>query len=311
MSALSEQLIKADPIAAGLDISSHIWSNLTQSISQGGLEAALQGPELTGPLLNFIRAEVCRSILEAETSVIRKVLHGQQSLMFSELLPKLPQHVRVPVITTNYDRLIELAAEMAGFQVDTKTQGFYHAQFSQTAGAYAYCSEVKIFKKTIRKVESKCVSLYKPHGSLDWVRVDGKPIRSAFASIGISPLIIAPGQNKFQDGYEQPFDLHRDLGNKAIDNASRLLIIGYGFNDTHLETHIRPRIQAGTPTVVLTKELTPPAQELLTKAKGAIVLLEDQETDIGTIIHIDGYRIKLNGEALWNVRGFLRGVLAA
>ena len=103
--------------------------------------------------------------------MVREVLGGTRTLRLSRLFPHLPQDGRVQIITTNYDRLIELAAELSGFKVDTKSFGLYYAPFSKTAGSYAYCDHIEWVGKAHRKVERKVVSIYKPHGSLDWTVV--------------------------------------------------------------------------------------------------------------------------------------------
>ncbi|WP_176555922.1 hypothetical protein [Bacillus cereus] len=69
----------------------------------------------------------------------------------------------------------------------------------------------------------------------NWYWSNGKPIISAF-DLNIERLIITPGANKYRNGYDTPFDIHRVKANSAIDTASKFIIIGYGFNDEHLET---------------------------------------------------------------------------
>ena len=74
--------------------------------------------------------------------------------------------------------------------------------------------------------------------------------------------IIAPGGNKYRLGYEAPFDVQRNRANQAIDRASTLLFVGYGFNDEHLQTHIRPRFP-GVDAVIVSRNLTENAQKYL------------------------------------------------
>jgi hypothetical protein len=62
--------------------------------------------------------------------------------------------------------------------------------------------------------------------------------------------------NKFRSGYESPFDKHRERANEEIDRASRFLILGYGFNDDHLETHLKPKLRAGRPTLLITLQVS-------------------------------------------------------
>ena len=122
----------------------------------------------------FLKVETAKCIFSAEQAVIREVLTGDRVLRFAKLLPYLPNSQRFTVITTNYDRLIELSAESAGFLVDVRARGFYHAQFSKTSGAFAFAKTVTPTRNGLRKIEERCFSLYKPHGSLDWIESRGE-----------------------------------------------------------------------------------------------------------------------------------------
>ena len=58
-----------------------------------------------------------------------KVISGERVLRFSRLLPHmLKPNAGIPVVTTNYDRLIEVAAETVGFGVDTLFVGQHVGQ---------------------------------------------------------------------------------------------------------------------------------------------------------------------------------------
>jgi hypothetical protein len=46
------------------------------------------------------------------------------------------------------------------------------------------------------------------------------------------------------------------MANKAIDNGSRFLIIGYGFNDEHLQVHLERQLENGKQAIVLTHSIS-------------------------------------------------------
>ena len=238
--------------------------------------------------------------------MVGEILSAGRRLRFSALLPYLPQDNRFSVITTNYDRLIELAAEMAGFLVDTRSLGRHFAPFSRTDGCYTFATDVLWQRNGLRRIEHRVISLYKPHGSLDWIDYDGQPVRSAFDLGPERALIITPGLNKYRACYNEPFDLHRELANDAIDRAERLLIIGYGFNDDHLETHLKARIRSGIQTVMLARNLTENAKSHLAAGPSVWGI---EEAFGGTTIYNDGTTRYLLGEKLWDVAGFVSGVL--
>jgi hypothetical protein len=308
MASLVKHLALRSPLKAGIKIEETFWVELLELMEAKGIEAALHEKEIDDDLANFIRKETAECIFAPEGIVIQEVLAGRKYLKLSRLLPHLPSSNRLPIITTNYDRLIELAAEISGYQVDTKALGFYHASFSRTHGQYTYCSRIIPTKpRGFRKIEERCISLYKPHGSLDWTIVNQAPIRSAFTIAPENILIITPGQNKYKAGYEQPFDMQRELANQAISNASKFLIIGYGFNDNHLEVHLKKKILSGTPTLLMSRTLSPNAKDYQ-KNSSSMISLEKNPTQNGTIVHMNGTTVEL-AENLWDVEEFTKEVL--
>jgi hypothetical protein len=295
----------------GIGVTSSEWDSIASTIRHKGVEAALHEVSINEELTEFIRSETAKLFLSREASVVREVLGGTRTLRLSRLFPHLPQDGRVQIITTNYDRLIELAADLSGFKVDTKSFGLYYAPFSKTAGSYAYCDHIEWVGKAHRKVERKVVSIYKPHGSLDWTVVNGTTIRSGFPIGPDRCLIITPGQNKYRAGYDQPFDMQRELANKAIDEAQRFFVIGYGFNDDHLETHLSTKIASGSPTVIMARSLTPNARSLLSDHPNLMALESDPNDATSTLIHFRGATLPLGGQQLWDVERFSIGVMGA
>jgi hypothetical protein len=305
MRDLADHLAAVDLTKAGFPIAAATWSEFISRIKAQGLEGGLKQMTLADDVVDFIRRETAVCVRAAEDTVVREVFTTGRRLRFSTLLPHLPQDDRFVVITTNYDRLIELATETAGFKVDTKSLGSYFARFSRTEGAFAYVRNVLIQNKCLRKVERRVISLYKPHGSLDWVDYRGEPVRLGFDVGPERSLIVTPGRDKYRACYDEPFDMHRELANDAIDRADRLLIIGYGFNDDHLETHLRARIRSGRQTVMLAKILTENAKENLAIGSSVWGI---EETFGGTTIYNNGKTYEVVGEDFWDVGGFVSGV---
>jgi hypothetical protein len=123
-------------------------------------------------------------------------------------------------------------------------------------------------------------------------------------------LIITPGLNKFRSGYESPFDKHREKANDAIENARNFLIVGYGFNDDHLETHLTPRIKSGVRTLVLTHGLSDKVREIALKNRNVIAAEFHKEgDDVGTRFIVDGVEEFMPGISYWDLGEFVEGVL--
>lgn len=240
------------------------WSAVAGLVASDGLEAALLKAPPSAALETAICAATAAAITSRERAVIERLLAEEGILPLARLMQVLLKpKAGLPVITTNYDRLVEIAAESCGLGVDSGFVGEIFGEFNPRESRMSLCRSVA-FRARNRPPElvyKKSVTVFKPHGSIDWYLHGGKPIRHG-ASLLAPRLMITPGRNKFRNGYDSPFDAHRERANKAIDAAKRFLIIGYGFNDDHLETHLMPAIRAGTPTLILTRNLSDTARAL-------------------------------------------------
>ena len=287
------------------------WKGIAVAIAVDGLEAAL----LKHPPSNTIEVAIASSTAELiatrERTVITEVFNGTRKLRLTRLLKKmLRPNSGQTIVTTNYDRLVEVAAEEADLGVDTLFLGQFAGQLKPKESRLSFCLNVSLKKRRPVFSYSPRAIVLKPHGSLDWYLRDGRPVRYGGDLPGATRLIITPGQNKFRNGYESPFDTHRERANRAIDEALKFLVLGYGFNDDHLETHLTPRIKEGKPTLMLTHSLSPKALQLAHDHPKVIALdYENQGGVAGTrVIHSRTDHF-IPGLALWDVGSFVTEVL--
>lgn len=288
----------------------NLWNQIRPLIRKCGLESALLAIAPSLSLEEIIASSACDLVLNAERKVIAEVFGGHRVLQFTILVKELlkPQ-MGLPILTTNYDRLIETACEEAGLGVDTMFVGYFAGELNENESRISFLREVKLQGSIVRRRFRERANVYKPHGSLDWYERCGRPVRHS-GDLNIPRLVITPGLNKFKDGYESPFDRHREKANRAIDTASRFLIIGYGFNDDHLQTHLSPMITSGKPTLILTKRLSPRAVSLASDHSNVIAL--DQKDDgkmTDTRLFLDRKEFTLENLSLWNVKDFVIEVL--
>jgi len=287
------------------------WADIENLLSSGcGLEAALlQVPPSPG-LETIIVEQTTELLRSAEAEVFREVLEQERELRLSRLLP----HVLKPpeglsVVTPNYDRLIELAAEMANLGVDSMFVGSVVGRFNEQISKLSFLKNVELKGRHLRKHLRGKVNLFKPHGSLDWCMLNGAPVRLSL-DLPVPRLIITPGLNKFRNGYQSPFDVHRDRANTAIDNAARFLILGYGFNDDHLETHLVPRLKMGRDCLLLTHTMTAQARKVAAESPGLVALeAHEQNGCRGTAITRNGVAEFLAGSEIWDLKNFVTEVL--
>ncbi|MBA1363911.1 SIR2 family protein [Burkholderia gladioli] len=287
-----------------------LWTQLSPLIKANGLEAALLSKPPTPTLEAAIVAKTVELIAQRERDIVAEVFAKDRILRFTRLLKHLLKPTTgVPVVTTNYDRLLEIAAEEAGLGADTLFVGQFAGHLNEQESRLSFCREVTLKGKSVQYRYQQRVNVFKPHGSLDWYHRDGKPVRYA-GDLPLQRLIITPGLNKFRSGYESPFDRHRERANSAIDKARRFLIVGYGFNDDHLETHLTPRIKSGIPTLLLTHSLSDNALKLARDHANVIAIQNGSAGGVtGSTVFINTIEAFVPGLALWDLNSFISEVL--
>jgi hypothetical protein len=282
------------------------WTTVAKALGEGvDLETALDELSSDSPLIPAIVEATAAAILGAELEAIDEIVSGRRRLALAELIPFLAVDGSSSIITTNYDRIAEVAVEMAGFGLDCTFMGEHVGRFGVDAARQALRSNALKQKSGVRFVYRRHIRIRKPHGSLDWYLREGHPIRCPYG-LALPRLMITPGAAKYLRGYEQPFDKHRELANQDIDRAARFLTIGYGFNDPHLQTHLEPRIQAGVPAVILARTLTAAARKLVAEAG---VIAVERVDDTSSCIHIDGMSLELPVPNLWSLDSLIDEVL--
>ena len=286
------------------------WLDLCPRIVEKGLQSALLEKPPTSTLEAAIVARTSDLILAREREVVTKVFSGKRVLPFTRLLKHLLKpDTGIPIVTTNYDRLIEVAAEEAGLGVDTLFVGQFAGALDEVESKLSFCREVKLRGKIVQYRYRPRVNVFKPHGSLDWYYREGKPVRYA-GDLPLQRLVITPGLNKFRNGYESPFDRHRDRANNTIDRASRFLILGYGFNDDHLETHLMPRIRSGVPTLLLARTLSRNALKLASGYANVIAIqYAVKDGTVGSSVFESTIETFVPNLALWELDTFVTEVL--
>jgi hypothetical protein len=309
MAALAAYLQATMEVGLSADDKS-LWAELSPLISAKGLEAALLVKPPSVTLEAAIVAKTAELIAQHEREIVTEVFNKTRTLRFTRLLKHLLKPATgLPVVTTNYDRLIEIASEEAELGVDTLFVGQFAGHLNEQESRLSFCREVTLKGKNVQYRYRQRVNVYKPHGSLGWYHREGKPISYA-GDLPLPRLIITPGLNKFRNGYESPFDRHRERANTAIDKASRFLVLGYGFNDDHLETHLTPRIRGGIPTLLLTHTLSENAKKLARQHANVIAIQYGSSSGRGgSSVFVDKIENFVPDLALWDLDAFISEVL--
>ncbi len=288
-----------------------MWISASKLIATEGLESALIKIPPTPNVESAIVSTVSNIISVHERSIICNIFLGSHILRLTRLLKYIVKPEKyLPIITTNYDRLVEIAVEEAGLGVNTMFVGHFSGKLDKNESLYRFCRSAKLIGRKVRLTTQLHALVCKPHGSLDWYSRNGIPVSYTGDLLNCERLIITPGQNKYRNGYNSPFDIHLSQANSDIDKASRFLIIGYGFNDDHLQTHLIPNIKNGKDTLILTYSLSEKARCLALENRNVISIEHaDMDGTSGSSVIVDKVENFFPGIEIWDVNSFIEEVL--
>ena len=175
---------------------------------------------------------------------------------------------RLNLFTTNYDRLIEFGAELAGVRLIDRFVGSLNPVFRASRLEVDLHYNPPGIRGEPRYLEG-VVHYTKLHGSLDWINQDNiirrfalpfgadKPIDQFFPEIPpgenkISQLMIYPNAGKDRETAEYPYvELFRDLASAICRPNATLVLYGYGFGDDHINRIIRDMLSIPSTHLVI------------------------------------------------------------
>ena len=170
-----------------------------------------------------------------------------------KLLEKViaPTPNKAIVVTTNYDRLPEYAADFINATTVTGFEGTLIRKFELPN---------PVVKTRRIRARERVVDIWKVHGSLDWFVNESNQVIS-FPLVkeipgGFRPLIVPPGKDKYSSTHEEPYRTIISEADNAFVEAGAYLCVGYGFNDEHIQPKLLAQIKKGKPIVVLARTMT-------------------------------------------------------
>lgn len=284
------------------------WVRFSEDLSAGtDLETALHKARLTDDQTELVVYETRRVLMSSDLQVFEQLLSNRNALPLSRLYHHLfnSTHRVVNVITTNYDRIAEYAADVGGYCHYT---GFDYGHIQSRSRDV----ETRIhFGSDI----GRTVCVWKVHGSLDWFKDGADQILAARACIEVpkdhKPVMVTPGIGKYRLTHGEPFRSIFVCADKALLDARGYFCIGYGFNDEHVQPKLIERCQTmDAPLVVLTKELSPKTLAFLSSGRCRKYLALD-ESRTGTRALGSSFNgvVDLPGLDIWRLDKFLERVL--
>ena len=157
---------------------------------------------------------------------------------------------RLHIFTTNYDRLIEEGADVAGLHLIDRFVGSLNPIFRSSRLDIDMHYNPPGIRGEPRYLEG--VAKYtKLHGSIDWVETDSHNIRKIGMPFGANTLkpfleaanvpenyqkvLIYPNSSKDRETAEYPYvELFRDFAAALCRPNSTLVVYGYSFGDDHI-----------------------------------------------------------------------------
>lgn len=220
------------------------------------LETALTGINLAESLQNEIARHTAAFVAQKDTALRDDVLTGKKTWVGEPLLRQLmrglsPTWPRLPVVTPNYDMLIEYACSKANIPYITGYHGniLRRQDWSKTRERLCRLSPVTMGGKRRDIITPiSCVELMKVHGSINLFRcnTDGTFVENDTwikdCPADYTPMIAPPGDTKFQEALKFHDRLFGEAL-QAIDKATAFFVIGYGFRDKHIHQKILERVR--------------------------------------------------------------------
>ena len=285
------------------------WEGAASALSEtADIEQALNGVLADSALIPLIERAVAGLVGERERVALGALIDGGQTSDFGDFIRYLSRvGSPISVVTTNYDRLLEFSARMAGFFVDDMFAGSHFGSFD--AGGSRNEQRVWGTARGRQTLTSRPhIRLFKPHGSLDWFEDRGGRVFRTEMPNSARRKIVTPGSAKLAAGYHPLFDTQRSGANRAIREASGFLVLGFGFNDSHLQTYLSERLRSGAPALILTKSLSDTAKQLISEMPEVWGISEGPTNQLSTLTTSAG-EFDLGTSYAWQLSTFLSEIL--
>lgn len=303
------------------------WPQVASQLAAGhSLEEALTGG-LCPKTKDLIQRATGNYVASVDQSVRTDVLLGKRRWVGERFLKALtqrlpPRNPRLPVVTTNYDMLIEYACASQGIRCTTgflgdlvRSWNWDGIQDSLNHRETRNGPRSMVLTSPIPRIE-----LLKVHGSINRFS-SGKGLVECDlwtndVPAGYERVIAAPGDQKYEQ-YAGNIETAAQ-GKQFQNDAMAFAVIGYGFNDSYLHEQILGRVsQQNCPLLVLTLDLaTEEAARLRNLDKHVWVLVAPRASSgtndrTRTLVYMPDTvePLVLDGESLWSCDSFAARIL--
>ena len=257
--------------------------------------------ELYDRLITKVEKHIFNSInVDFATKECPKVL-GYYTTFYQKLAMRNKDLSRIRIFTTNNDLFNETALDSLNIHYINGFSGGLRKFFNPALFNYT-CS--KRMDTSIDKYEpiENLVYLYKIHGSINWV--ESTPLPGNYFEIeeihsneltSDKACLIYPTPTKQDKSLGAPYvDLFREFQNKLLEPHSVLFVIGYGFNDRHVNDIIYRALATNSTINVVIFSSKPEQKE---REKKPIFFIDDNRifTFSGQVWDVDDEEKEVEG----------------
>lgn len=291
------------------------WTDISNDLRKGiDLETALNRTPPDENLSKEIIKTVGAYISNKDREVKDRYFNLQMTIPVECLIDYFRSEI-LTIITPNYDCLVEYCCDKLKMHCNSGFVGYFRKtlHFEKAERVVEYIDRSAVVKGRRRQIAKRTphIKLFKVHGSIDWYDFDNNTVSDVSliknGKYEEKRLIILPGDRKYSEAFHEPY---RELIQKA-DNSLRsgrsFLMIGYGFNDEHLQEILVKRLKEDEKYgIIITKGLSEKAEELLSYCPN---LWGVTQKNSSTVISNKDIEYLIPDIELWRIDEFIREVL--
>ncbi len=262
---VSKKVFKLEEMSKGIGYMDNIFTNDTQTISsEFNLEAFLSRlitysafAETEEDKWNDSKNAIF-DIIQSQTDYEFDGSVFKHSRLLNILSKKLASENKLSVITTNYDTLVEDAAETMGFTVFDGFSFSRTPRFDDDMFEWHLSKPVSNIQTRQNIYKKQVFDLLKIHGSLTWRRSQSRDhvVRLDKHSPG-RPVMIFPSRDKYMHSYEEPyFELFSRFQELLKQPNTLFITSGFSFADNHISRMIIQAIKHNTSLYTLISDYT-------------------------------------------------------
>jgi len=198
--------------------------------------------EETGELIKIIQDTIFAEInIDFSTNEAQKVLEIYKTF-YQKITYRNKDLARVNIFTTNNDLFNEKTLDNLNINYNNGFGGGLEKFFNPSRFDFTFSKKIE---NSLEKYEplDNMVYLYKLHGSINWIEAKGNSFFN-IKEINVpnkdeENILIYPNPLKQGKSLTSPYtDIFREFQKKLLLDHSVLFIIGYGFNDEHINNII-------------------------------------------------------------------------